>query len=83
MTKYPNPTPETRGGANLGQHGPSTAKRRAAHDRGVVARALANRCAGCPYPLPHCVWVCALTDGRADPHTCALRIADVRTHEGA
>lgn len=83
MTKYPTSTPKPRGGAILGQSEPSAAKRQAAHDRSVVARALANRCAGCPYPLPHCTWVCALAGERADPHTCALRIADVHTHEGA
>lgn len=71
MTKVPRGSVKPHQGANLGQSGPSASKRQAAHDRSVVARALALRCAGCPHPLPHCVWVCALACGPADPRTCA------------
>lgn len=53
--------PKRRGGANLGQEGPSAAKIAAQLSRDTRDACDALRCAACPYTDARCAWACRLT----------------------
>ena len=81
MSKVPYSTGKPPQGGNLGQPGPSAAKRQAARDRDREQLLARDACVACPYTHiapARCAWTCAIARDTGTYDTRVTR--DVHTH---